>query len=252
MKRFPVPVRAALLSAMLVISACQICPRIPELAQAPVPTHHDLTTQKKMQAVEHWKLLAEEVAAEVKEQVRKSLYINRGIYVAPSGTTEFEKNFRQLLISSLVRENLNVTNRQGDHLILSFSVDLVRHSKRLVRTPGGTYQAVIPSEQVEERASEVVVRSYDSALSRTETCVCLEQRRCPTGCGPYTTAAVEAGRYTQVLPRTEVLVATSLMCNGDYIYQDASAYYINHCDAHQYTGQNQYTETANEYYLVGE
>jgi hypothetical protein len=40
-------------------------PAAPVASQAPVPTGYHLTTQKKMQAVEHWSLLAEDIAGQI-------------------------------------------------------------------------------------------------------------------------------------------------------------------------------------------
>ena len=67
-------------------------PAKPVISQVPVPNAFRLSTQQKMQAVHHWKLLAEDIASHVKKNIEDGYHdtlLPMFIYVAPSGITPF-------------------------------------------------------------------------------------------------------------------------------------------------------------------
>ena len=81
------------LVVLLAIGGCYFgsgAPAKPVTSQVPVPNAFRLSTQQKLQAVHHWKLLSEDVAGLIKEKIddgyRDTLI---HIYVAPSGITPF-------------------------------------------------------------------------------------------------------------------------------------------------------------------
>lgn len=214
--------KLAVLAPMVLMTSCNS--QLPDLAQVPLTTNYKLTTQKKMQALQHWKELADKIAVQIKEEVKTGKHANKGIYVSPAGTTEFEKNFRTLLISALIKQNLKVTNNQGQHMILIFNIDMVKHGKREKQTAKGFYRTPAPKP-----------------VNR------------PSGKNPpLSLATVESGKYSSDTPLSEILIATSLKNNGDYIFHDTSIYYINDTEWNQYAEEERNTTPTNQYEMVNE
>ncbi|HMB31160.1 MAG TPA: hypothetical protein VKN82_05005 [Desulfohalobiaceae bacterium] len=228
-----------LLLIFLIIS-CQPYRKYPQLSQVPVPTSYKLRTQKKMQALDHWKMLAEDVAIQIKKRIDNSLYPNKELYVTPAGTTDFEKNFRTLLISSLVKEKVKVTNQQGNHMLLNFQLDVLRHKKRMIVTKSGFYQTLSP-DLVAKREKSCAINNYPP-----QECYYYRNRQY------YPLVNVEAGRYTMKLPRNEVLVTTSLVYNSEYLFRNSAVYYINDKELFQYRNKEdkKYNQKAKEYFVV--
>ncbi len=181
-------------------------PMEPVISQVPVPTGFNLTTQKKMQSVHHWKVLAKEVADKIDKRLENKVTMNKKpIYVASSGTTAFEKAFKKLLVSQLVNRGVYVSNQQGNNMILSFEVEIIEHNKRLQRTRQGVYETLVPG---------IVIKK--SNFSRNSKNINFDPRQ-----------NIEAGMYTKKLPKREVLISSSLMYKGEYIAKDNSIFYIN-------------------------
>ncbi|SDB21135.1 hypothetical protein SAMN05660653_01012 [Desulfonatronum thiosulfatophilum] len=186
---------------------------LPVLSQIPVPTAYPLRAQQKMQAMHHWEVLADDVAGRVHKSLERHVMERQfPIYVAPSGTTPFAKSFHSLLITRLVERNIAVTGSFSNAMILSFDLDMVRHGDRFVRTGSGLYKALAPDVFV-QRASLLTPDGHgaliNQALMRSAE------------------ADVDAGVYTSNLPRTEVMITSSLLFDDDFLMRDTSIYYIN-------------------------
>ncbi len=192
----------------------------PVASQVPVPAAYPLSTQHKMQAMHHWKVLAEDVAYRIDDYLERSVFEKHyPIYVAPGGTTPFEKAFYDLLITQLVENGLQVSRSRNEAMVLSFDLDMVRHSKRTVVTRRGVYKSLAPGMYVQRRAPEMT--TYDSIRSDE---VHVAQSR----------INVDSGIYTHHLPNVEIMVTTSLTRNENYVVRDSSIYYINDSDWKNY------------------
>lgn len=209
------------------------CHQHPKLSQVPVVTNYEINTQRKMQSLEHWKILAEDVAFLIDQRIKKNKELDKSIYVTSAGSTDFEKTFRKLLITSLVKNNINVTNTQGDHAILNFSVDLISHSKRMLVDKSGVYQTLSP-ELVAKRS----IGNFFGLLGKKEK---------------YELEEVAAGKYTTKLPSSEIMITTSLMHREEYLFRGSDVYYINDNDWDHYKEQKIYDPNlAKRYKIVGD
>nr|AGF93683.1 hypothetical protein FLSS-16_0024 [uncultured organism] len=178
----------------------------PVLSQVPVPTGFNLQTQQKIQAVQHWKILASEVAETIRNRMEEKITkLHKSIYVAPSGNTPFEQAFRDLLISQLIKQGLNVTHKNGDHLLLSFEVETFKHHDRLKKTSYGTYMTLVPGMSINRFQDSVGAEKIKGDPRKN----------------------MEAGKYIDELPQREVLITTSLMYKGEFLARDSSVFYIN-------------------------
>lgn len=194
--------------------------QLPMLAQVPVPTAYPLNTQQKMQAMYHWKVLAEDIACRVYEVLeRKVVERQFPVYVAPSGTTPFAKSFHALLLTSLVEKNIAVSNSFDNALILSFAIDMVRHADRITKAEKGMYRALSP---------DILVRRDSLAMSSPQ--VLLDNQAMLQAAE----VNVDAGIYTHLLPRVEVMITSTLLSGDAFLMRDSSIYYINNSDWWQY------------------
>ncbi len=91
---------------------------------------HPERPQKKMQSMQHWSMLAEDIASKVEEfvQQRERLDLQSPIYVAAAGTTPFEKGFYDLLLTKMVNKGMQVSRDKNNSLVLSFDLEMLRHS----------------------------------------------------------------------------------------------------------------------------
>lgn len=188
----------------------------PTMAQVPVPTAYPLTTQQKMQAVHHWDVLAGDVADRIHAALdRRVVERQFPVYVAPSGATPFAKSFHALLITRLVEKNVAVSNTHEHALILSFDINVVRHSQRVARSCTGLYKALAPDVYVQRHTlgslDPMVALGNEIMLQAAEH-------------------NVDAGMYTTCPPRVEALITTTLLSGDDFLMRDSSIYYINDAD----------------------
>ena len=220
------------LVVLLAIGGCYLGtkpPAKPLTSQVPVPNAFQLSTQQKMQAVHHWKLLAEDVAHLVAEKIDGSYQGTLiPIFVAPSGITPFEKAFHDLLLTSLVEIGLDVSNRPEGNRQLSFDIQVITHHDKILGSRAVVYESLAPgffvqrgapaSNGSEKRTDEAEVIARNAELNE------------------------QAGEYIVELPKNEIIVTTSLMFSGKYIMRNSSIYYINDPDWSQYVLKSRYRD----------
>lgn len=114
--------------------------------QTPKPATYQYSTQQKMQAAYHWDVLAEDVACQIKMNLKKKGYLNQPVYIrpacgAPMGPcdrhyeTPFDEGFYDLLLTHLVRQGMRVSNVENNALVVTNKVQVVYHREnRLTRT----------------------------------------------------------------------------------------------------------------------
>ena len=186
---------------------------VPVCSQVPVPCAFHLSTQQKMQAVYHWGLLAGDVAGLVKKKIGTNYNdIQASIYVVPSGLTPFEKAFHKFLVTRLVEYGLNVSNNSKGNMHLSFDIQLINHSQRIIRGKAGFYKSLAPGFFVRRDIS-----LFESAKKNAFAESLVRAAEVNT----------EAGMYMLGPPGNELLITSSLMYDNKYIMRDSSVYYIN-------------------------
>ncbi len=241
------------LVVLLAIGGCHLGskpPAKPVTSQMPVPDAFRLSTQKKMQAVHHWKLLAEDVAHLAAEKIDGGYHDALiPIYVAPSGITPFEKAFHDLLLTSLVEIGLAVSNRPEGNRQLSFDIQVITHHQKILRSGTVVYEPLAPGVFVQrgapsldgpdKRNNEGEMLEDDAEL--TAEAEVIENRA---------ELDVEAGEYAVELPKNEIIVTTSLMFGGKYIMRNSSIYYINDPDWSQYVLKSKYKDPAVAQYRI--
>ncbi len=136
-----------LVAVFLIFEGCQYLqtkpvaseskPVAPVMSALPLPSPYVQTSQKKMQAVHHWSVLARNMVNMIDAKLLKSLpEYQDPVYVAPAGITPFDKAFQQLLITCLVEKGWVVSNNYKNPLVLSFDTQIVNHGRTLERIRG--------------------------------------------------------------------------------------------------------------------
>ncbi len=123
--------RTALLSLVtLLLPGCFYA----HTSQAPIAKTYPLTEQHKMQAIQHWQVLADHEAQGILQQLKgQSLYVAKGESSSP-----FNDTFHELLTSSLVSGGGVVMTSPSMAAEVSYDVNLVEHKDRdAVRPPEG-------------------------------------------------------------------------------------------------------------------
>jgi hypothetical protein len=211
-------------------------PPAPPLSEAPLPKLFPMTAQEKIQAVHHWDLIAKHTAGLVKSGLQTGYPQRVGaIYVAPSGTTPFEKAFHSLLITRLFEEGLSVVNDPRDNLTLSFDVDLVKHPTRIIGIDSDSFDSLGPGLVVQTGPSSSEARK-DAQMAYVV--------------GKRTRLDSDTGDYRYSLPQNEIVLTTSLTQNGGFIMRHSAIYYIDDPEWWQYVQEGDITYPSRTHYLL--
>ena len=235
------------LVVLLAIGGCYLgskAPAKPVTSQMPVPNAFRLSTQQKMQAVHHWKLLAEDVAHLIAEKINGGYHDTLiPIYVAPSGITPFEKAFHDLLLTSLVEIGLDVSNRPEGNRQLSFDIQVITHHHKILRSGAVVYESLAPGFFVQR--GNPTLYGPEKGTDKGEILERGEELNAEAEViEHHAELNVESGGYTVELPKNEIIVTTSLMFSGKYIMRNSSIYYINDPDWSQYVLKSKYQDPA--------
>lgn len=192
----------------------------PVASQVPVPAAYPLSTQQKMQAMQHWDILADDVSSKVINFFEYNVFERHyPVFVAPGGTTPFEKAFHSLLITKLVERGVQVSKNSDSSMILSFDLHMVRHSTRTIVTQKGVYRSLAPGMYVRHLSrtnpSPEEILSSESQVEESHI-------------------NAEAGYFTHHLPNVEIMVTASLSRTDKYAMRTSSIYYINDSDWSNY------------------
>ena len=196
--------------ALCLLGGCQ--------SQVPMAASYEMTFQQKMQAAEHWRVLARDIVAQVGQRAAPYGY---DIAIEREGaTTVFATAFDDMLVTEFVQSGFVVRETaQPGSLLLRYKTQLVTHAPgRDVRPPIGTFAAL---------GGGIIAlhAALDNTLSAGNINVL-------TG---VTAGALElgSGSIAQVTD-TEFIVTTSLLSDGMYVARYTDIYYLPDADADLY------------------
>jgi len=205
------------LSIIILLFLIQACGRIPE------PINHDYSQQKKMQAVEHWDLLARDVASRLNHELVIYDYLTTPVYVKETcgdeatpckqnQTSSFNEAFRDLLITQLVQYGIQTRSEPtADALAINYKVQIVHHRAKRIRSAyPGSFTALTAAVLVLRNApSEMIALATSGAIDLANS------------------AYSRNGHY-------EILITTSIVNVNKYVFRTSDIYYINDEDFWQY------------------
>ena len=131
------PIRLIPLVLLVLVTSC---------SRIPGPTTHPFTQQRKMQAVEHWGVLAGDVASRLNRELVVYDYLDTPVFVKqtcgddatpcqPNQTSTFNEAFRDLLITNLVNYGIQTRSAPDDRaLTVNYKVQVVYHRGPRIRS----------------------------------------------------------------------------------------------------------------------
>ena len=183
-------------------------------SQLPVATTYPMTGQKKMQAAEHWNILAADVAERIAKAVDDRVELRLlAIDVGTDQTSPFHDVFKELLKSQLVFRGLQVAEKEENQLEVKYKVQLVKHGARFQRPPPGLLTAI--GAGIAVARDHLTVKSIYAAA--------------PLGL----LADVAVGNLTMHSDH-EVVITTELVWKNRYVMHASDIYYINDPDFREY------------------
>ena len=205
--------RAVLIILLLFFTSCS---RIPQ------PASYAFSEQQKMQATDHWDVLASDVANQINNQLIISDYIDSSVYVKTTcgtdatpckqeETTPFNEAFRDLLITRLVNFGVptSIEKKVAD-IEVNYKVQVVYHASTRYTLAPGTLTALTTMVSVFRDASSTVKLLALAA-----------------GLDIANATSPGNGHY-------EVIITTSMVTDEKYLFRTSDIYYINDPDFWQY------------------
>lgn len=195
-------------------------------SEYPRATMHPYSTQQKMQAAEHWNVLAENEAKLITEKLPNSplIYIsctsntNCGERMADS--TPFSEAYSQLLTTHLVNNGVMVAiDNEPNALMLEYQVQVVTHNDR------GNLRRTKPGELTAGAAAAYAI--YQAAENWSN----------PGLVAVPLVIGADVYNYNRVETKasnSEVLVTTRVRDGNRIIVSDSRVYYFNAGDASHY------------------
>lgn len=184
-------------------------------AQAPMAKTYPYSEQQRMQAAQHWQVLAEHEA--------RGILQHRHLRTTPlylpekkdwtSG--EFARSYRSLLTSELVSGGALVSSKPEGAAELDFDVEVVHHTDRGFVRP---YPGVISLATLATGIGLLVAPSPNAGLALIP---------------PIAAADITSGSWTKVGDE-EVIITTEISDSQRVLYSSSNIYYINRGDRGQY------------------
>jgi hypothetical protein len=211
---------------LIICLLCGCTSRIPE------PVTFPYSQQQKMQASQHWQVLAEDLANRINNELILTDNSSKAVFVkqtcgdeatpcGPAETSSFNEAFRDLLITNLVGFGIPTKKQKDQETIeILYKVQLVRHTAERIRT-------LQPGLLTWLSAAIVVFRNVPTDL-----------------------LTVAAGAATDVANTSltnnehyEIIITTSLVNGGKYLFRASDIYYINDKDFWHYQERMPQTRT---------
>ena len=200
---------------LLLVGGC--ASRIPE------PITYPYSQQQKMEASHHWQVLAEDLANRINNEliitdnITKTVFVKEtcGNEAAPCNPTEtgsFNEAFRDLLITNLVGFGIPTQQQKTDETLeIYYKVQVVRHNSERLRTlqPGlltGLSAAVVV---LRNAPADIITMALGAAADVANANM------------------VTNGHY-------EIIITTSMLSGGKYLFRASDIYYINDKDFWHY------------------
>lgn len=186
----------------------------------PRADNYPASSQKKVRAVHHWDVLADDVATRVATRLAAAGRVNAAVQVVPvhADDSAFKQGFRELLMTRLLERGVAVATGSGA-LRLEVGTQVVRH--------GAFTPANNPAPWTTLAGSVAVVRDMSMYHHSTFSGIFA---------GLGVGAALDAASYARRGPAaggptgTEVLVSTALHDGQLYLARTADIYYIEGAD----------------------
>jgi hypothetical protein len=200
--------RLLVLSAgVALLTACTTSP-------IPVSENFPLTVQPKVRSAGHWNLLSKDVIAQTLETLSK-VGTAAPLYVAlPSNPSDFDRAFREFLITELVKAGRPVVQRPDNAIEVSYQTQVVRHaSYRPHFVPAGFTMLTAG-----------LYAMYGLRLEHVDA-------KLAGGLGLAAAADTIASNNSGGPTHTELILTTTVAANSRYLARKTDVYYVEEEDS---------------------
>lgn len=218
MSRPPLPLLATRVGLPALLAALSACTTL----DVPKADNYPVSGQKKARAVQHWDVLAEDVAARVAARLAAAGDAATPLYVTPQPETSFGQGFRSLLLARLADKGLRLTTQPGG-LQLEYEAQLIEH--------GATLPSNLPLPTTMLAGGIVVARDL---LAYEHTVASGVLGALAIGGAIDAASWARQGSAAGGPTRTELLISTALRQGDQYLARSADIYYIEGADAGLY------------------
>ncbi|MBU1566395.1 MAG: hypothetical protein KJ630_12315 [Proteobacteria bacterium] len=189
----------------------------------PEPIAYPYSQQQKMEASHHWQVLAKDLANRINNELIITDNINKTVFVKDTcgdeatacnhaETSSFNEAFRDLLLTNLVGFGIPTKQQKDDETMqIQYKVQIVRHNSERIRT-------IQPGLLTGLSAAIVVLRNAPADLVTIALGAAIDVANANmTFNGDY-----------------EIIITTSMLSGGKYLFRASDIYYINDKDFWQY------------------
>ena len=209
--RMTPPAWAKLLCAAALAAGCS-APDIPRTES------HPPSVQKKAQAVHHWDVLADDVAARIADKISEWPAGEHPIHVPATDASPFGQGFRKLLLTHLLDRGVTLSS-EPTHVVLLVDTQVVQH-------PSSDPVAMLPRTRLADGVD--VSRDWPGqTIGGAPVAGVGVAAQGDAPAAPAVPGVPAAGSAV----RTEVLVTTSLESGKRYLARTADIYYLEPDDA---------------------
>lgn len=188
-------------------------------SQVPKPTSHSFSTQKKMQAGDHWNIFAKDIGHTVVKEIKKEGYGN-SISLAPNNNSSFCRAFRSFLSTCFIKSGIDIKQDDASDYQLDWSVQGITHKG--------------------SRNSRILPPGHNTFIASLGYGVYKLLDNSSSGAG-YIAAAAAADIIYELhkagsikLPKNEIIINVSLKKQGKIKYRSSNIYYVNDLDTDHY------------------
>ncbi len=195
-------------------------------SKTPVPSSYPYSLQKKMQAANHWQVLAKDIGNDIYTISEAGTLGSQPLKITTHDNSPFTQAFRSLLATELLGSGIGLTNDPNAKHELFWSVQQVKHNetgRTFTRLPIGSYVGM----------SALGYGAYKLWTDSTEFAKFLVA-------GVGSEVGIRSLDYLAKtrMPQNEIIINVTIQSGNDLLYRFSNIYYINDLDTAHYFFSN--------------
>lgn len=121
-----------------ILLLCFFCCVLAGCSYAPQPMPRPISSQKTIEAAQHWKEMARQFVAEA------ILFPGQKVYVPDNDNSAFGKAFSQMICAELLQKGISIATSRDDVLVLDWGVQIIRYPepRQNIKLYPGTYSVI--------------------------------------------------------------------------------------------------------------
>lgn len=204
---------------IFIVVFCSGCSGLAKSPSAPVPDNFAYSNQQHLQAVEHWSIIAQDLANQTVVALEKHKLASTALYVKyPPVKTEFSVAFHDFLIDGLVKKGMRVNRTNTNNIILEYKVQAIEFNTdrdlALIKTK---------AKWTSVGAGVLVLRDIMGKNFASKSTDVM------TGAILY-----DLWKADESAPKLELLISSSIVDKNIYLLKTTDVYYANSGDKELY------------------